>query len=73
MYLKIMSCETLPDQHWAKCYVMYDCKRVSFVRQENGSVVADIDGEIVGVTGTAYILNAAGKTIDSYSPDPITP
>ena len=67
MYLKVMSNENLPDQHYAKLFVIRECKEVSFYRNEVGNPCAWVDGDSIGLQGNAYILNAAGKTIDSFS------
>ena len=67
MFLKLMSGEDLPDQDTNKPYRLIECKDVHFQRgAEGGRGWAEVDGVMHALQGNAYILNANGKTVDSY-------
>lgn len=69
MYLKIMSEENLPDQSGDKAYTIIEATRIVFQRGA-GNGWACADGDMIALTGNAYILNERGKTIDSFSFSP---
>jgi len=66
MYLKIMSGEDLPDNSGDKAYQIIEAKCVEFQRGK-GLGWACVDGDMIALTGNAYILNERGKTIDSFA------
>lgn len=79
MYLKVMSWEDIPDENNSKEFEIIECARVQFVRCTPGPnetyspgasallVYADGSRDVVDLHGNAYILNNAGKTIDSFA------
>lgn len=81
MYLKIMGVEDLPDVAPEKTFRIIECKDVQFYRHDfsggGPSAAVDRDGSgtfvMYAVFGNAYILNNAGKTIDSFTAEPSTP
>jgi len=66
MYLKIMSDEDRPDNHYAKSYRIVECKTVTF-EHGHGKSYALVDGMNYEIPGNAYLMNAAGKTFDSFT------
>jgi len=67
MFLKLMSGEDLPDQDNSKPYRLIECRDVQFERgSQDGFGWATADGVPYALQGNAYILNANGKTVDSY-------
>jgi hypothetical protein len=67
MYVKLMSGEDMPDANDAKPYHLIECKSVLFIRDNGGQgPAAVIDNDTIRLTGNAYVLNAQGKTIDSF-------
>lgn len=69
MYVKIMSGENKPDRDADKTYQLIECKRAEFVRcPDTAEKRVWIDGESHHITGNVYILNNAGKTVDSFWP-----
>lgn len=70
MFLKLMGGEDVADREPSKVYRMIECREVQFQRGlEGGLGWALIDGgQMIALEGNAYILNAAGKTIDSFWP-----
>lgn len=70
MFLKLMGGENMADREPGKPYRMIECREVSFERgAEGGLGWARIDdGQVIPLEGNAYILNSAGKTVDSFWP-----
>jgi len=68
MYVKIMSEQNLPDSHPSKSFRLVTCRRVSFARSSDGKPIAYIDGRLPEpCDGNVYVLNDAGKTIESFA------
>lgn len=68
MFLKLMNSEDLPDMHGSKGFTLIECKTVTFAREvDDPKPYAIIDGDVTVLDGNAYILNNAGKTIDSFA------
>lgn len=75
MFIKIMAGDGVSDTMLGKEYELIECKEVEFhagERQPNGAehpAWAMIDHvRIQHLHGNVYVLNAAGKTIDTYYP-----
>jgi hypothetical protein len=67
MYVKLMSGVDIPDAHWAKPFQVIECKSVQFIRDNGGQgPAAIIDNDTHQLQGNAYVLNAQGKTIESF-------
>lgn len=74
MYLKIMSGEELPDDHSDKAYRVIECQNIQFYRhgfnyptQPSALITGGLNDGEYPLTGNAYVLNNAGKTIDSFA------
>jgi len=77
MFLKIMSGENIPDDTTDKAYRLIECHNIQFYRhgfgyptQPTAVITGGLNDGEYPLTGNAYVLNNAGKTIDSYSFDP---
>lgn len=79
MFLKLMSAEDLPDADGSKSYRLIECSDVRFAQKMNlgagsgfYSAVTYIDArgeqQHLYLEGNAYLLNNAGKTIESFWP-----
>lgn len=68
MFLKMMAGIDKPDSDSDKPYRLIECKEVEFSSGAltDGLGWARVDGLHIPLTGNAYILNNAGKTVDSY-------
>jgi hypothetical protein len=55
-----------------KTYRLIECRDVHFMRgAEGGLGWAMADGGMIALEGNAYILNANGKTVDTYTPQSV--
>jgi hypothetical protein len=71
MFLKLMGGEDVADIQAGKTFRMIECREVQFQRGADGGLGwALIDGaDTIPLEGNAYILNSAGKTVDSFRPN----
>lgn len=70
MFLKLMGSEDMADREPGKTYRLIECREVHFQRGNDGGLGLAVidDGVPIPLEGNAYILNAAGKTVDSFWP-----
>lgn len=67
MYLKLMSGEDLADSIGSKKFTLIECKNVNFTRDERGVPTAWADGQDYYMSGNAYVMSDAGKTISAFA------
>jgi hypothetical protein len=73
MFLKIMNGDGERDDSYTKKFTLIEVVSFSFSKEDGEALVTYDD--ILGrssqaiVTGNVYVLNATGKTIESWSPN----
>jgi len=68
MYLKIMNDEPLADADYLKGFRVIECNYVQFIRDNGGDgPAAIVDNETISISGNCYLMNNAGKTIETFA------
>ena len=72
MYVKVMSGDSLPDEHPQKCFTLYaDVDQIDLGRDEEGNVEVDIvNGDMVQHSkpiGNVYCLGDMGAIISVFA------